>query len=71
MPLQRSRKNRQLAGVCGGLAEFLGWDPTATRVAFVLVSILSVAFPGIVVYILLWVLMPLAPEESGASVTPT
>lgn len=62
MPMQRSRKNKQLAGVCGGLAEFLGWDPTATRVAFVLVSILSVAFPGIVVYILLWILMPLAPE---------
>jgi phage shock protein PspC (stress-responsive transcriptional regulator) len=66
MPMQRSRKNRQLAGVCGGLAEFLGWDPTATRVAFVLVSILSVAFPGIVVYILLWILMPLAPEEGAA-----
>lgn len=69
MSLQRSRKNSQLAGVCGGLAEFLGWDPTATRVAFVLVSILSAAFPGIIVYILLWILMPLAPEESAPPVT--
>ncbi|MCM2316529.1 MAG: PspC domain-containing protein [Thermoanaerobaculia bacterium] len=69
MPLQRSRKNRQLAGVCGGLAEFLGWDATATRVAFVLVSILSAAFPGIIVYILLWILMPQAPEESTTPVT--
>lgn len=69
MALQRSRKNRQLGGVCGGLAEFLGWDPTATRVAFVLVSILSAAFPGILVYILLWILMPQAPEESSIPVT--
>lgn len=68
MSLMRSRKNSQLAGVCGGLAEFLGWDPTATRVAFVLVSILSAAFPGIIVYILLWILMPLAPEESVSPV---
>lgn len=69
MPLQRSRKNRQLAGVCGGLAEFLGWDPTATRVAFVLVSILSAAFPGIIVYIILWILMPQAPEERAIPVS--
>lgn len=64
MPLQRSRKNRQLAGVCGGIAEFLGWDPTLTRVVYVLVSIFSAAFPGIIVYIILWLLMPEAPEES-------
>lgn len=69
MSLQRSRKNSQLAGVCGGLAEFLGWDPTATRVAFVLVSILSAAFPGIIVYIILWILMPQAPEESAIPIS--
>jgi len=47
-----------LGGVCGGLAEFLGWDPTVTRILFVLVSVLSAAFPGILVYIVLWILMP-------------
>jgi phage shock protein PspC (stress-responsive transcriptional regulator) len=57
-PLRRSRRNRMIAGVCGGLAEWLGWDPTLVRVAYVLVSVLSAAFPGIVVYALLWVLMP-------------
>lgn len=56
--LQRSRDNRILGGVCGGLAEWLGWDPTLVRVLFVLVSVLSAAFPGILVYLLLWVLMP-------------
>jgi phage shock protein PspC (stress-responsive transcriptional regulator) len=47
-----------IAGVCGGLAEWLGWDATLVRVLYVVVSIISVAFPGILVYIVLWVLMP-------------
>jgi phage shock protein PspC (stress-responsive transcriptional regulator) len=56
--LQRSREQRLIAGVCGGLAEWLGWSATLVRVLFVLVSIFSAAFPGILVYIVLWVLMP-------------
>lgn len=51
-----------IAGVCGGIAEWLGWNPTMVRVLYVLVSIVSVAFPGILVYIILWLLMPNAPE---------
>jgi phage shock protein PspC (stress-responsive transcriptional regulator) len=54
----RSRDQRIIAGVCGGIAEWLGWSPTAVRIAFVLVSILSAAFPGILVYLLLWLVMP-------------
>jgi phage shock protein PspC (stress-responsive transcriptional regulator) len=61
MPLQRSRRHRMIAGVCGGLAEWLGWDPTVVRVLYVLVSVLSAAFPGILVYLLLWIIMPRAP----------
>ncbi|HEX2865797.1 MAG TPA: PspC domain-containing protein [Ignavibacteriales bacterium] len=57
MPLRRSR-NKIIAGVCGGIAEWLGWDPTVVRIAYVLISILSAAFPGILVYIILWILMP-------------
>lgn len=56
--LQRSSQHRMLAGVCGGLAEWLGWDPTLVRILFVGVSLLSVAFPGIIVYLVLWILMP-------------
>jgi len=56
--LQRSRDQRLIAGVCGGIAEWLGWSTTLVRVLFVLVSVLSAAFPGILVYIVLWVLMP-------------
>jgi phage shock protein C len=58
MPLHRSRRNRMIAGVCGGIAEWLGWDPTLVRILYVLVSIVSVAFPGILIYILLWIIMP-------------
>jgi len=60
VPLQRSRKHKMIAGVCGGLAEWLGWDVTLVRVLYVAVSLLSVAFPGIIVYIILWALMPRA-----------
>ncbi len=58
--LHRSRSNRLIAGVCGGLAEWLGWDATLVRVLYVLVSVLSAAFPGILAYIILWILMPQA-----------
>ena len=58
MPLHRSRDNRMIAGVCAGIAEWLGWDPTLVRLGYVVVSVLSAAFPGIIVYLLLWLLMP-------------
>jgi len=58
MPLYRSRDDRMIAGVCGGLAEWLGWNPTLVRVLYVALSILSAGFPGTVVYIILWLLMP-------------
>lgn len=57
-PLHRSRQNRVLAGVCGGIAEWLGWNPTIVRIAYVIVSILSAGFPGTIVYLVLWLLMP-------------
>ncbi len=57
-PLHRSRNNVVVAGVCGGLAEWLGWDPTLVRVLYVLGSVLSAAFPGLLVYVILWAVMP-------------
>ncbi len=59
--LVRSRSNRMLAGVCGGLAEWLGWDPTVVRILYIVVSILSVAFPGLLAYFILWIVMPEDP----------
>jgi len=57
-PLYRSRTDRMIAGVCGGLARWLGWSPTVVRVLYVALSVLSAAFPGILIYLLLWVVMP-------------
>lgn len=60
MPLHRSRRHRIIAGVCGGIADWLGWRPTLVRILYVVVSVLSAAFPGIVAYVILWILMPKA-----------
>ena len=57
-PLRRSRRHRMLGGVCGGFADWLGWDPTLVRIVYVVVSVCSAAFPGILVYLVLWLVMP-------------
>lgn len=56
--LRRSRSNRMIAGVVGGLAEYWSVDPTLARVVYVIGSILSAAFPGTIVYIVLWLVIP-------------
>jgi phage shock protein PspC (stress-responsive transcriptional regulator) len=58
--LQRSRKDKMIAGVCGGIAEWMGWDPTVVRLSYILLSILSAAFPGVLVYLILWLVTPQA-----------
>ena len=58
MKLTKSKKSSMLFGICGGIAEWLDWDPTIVRVAYVLASIFSVAFPGILIYIMLIFIMP-------------
>lgn len=57
-PLRRSRSNRMIAGVVGGLAEYFGIDTTLARVIYVVGSFVSAAFPGAIAYIVLWMLMP-------------
>jgi phage shock protein C len=63
--LYRSRSNQMIAGVCAGLASYFGWDPTVVRVAYVLVSIFSAAFPGALVYVILWLVVPEEPSASA------
>ena len=57
-PLRRPRQGRMVAGVVAGLADRFGMDRTLARVLYVVVSIVSVAFPGILVYLLLWIIIP-------------
>ena len=61
-PFARSRHDRMIGGVMGGIAQRYGWSSTLVRVVFVIGSIVSVAFPGIIVYLALWLLMPEADQ---------
>ncbi|MBP2280088.1 phage shock protein C [Psychrobacter sp. PL15] len=62
--LHRSQNNRMVAGVMGGIAEYVGWSPMWVRILFVVISSLSAAMPGILIYIILWVIMPNASDQS-------
>jgi phage shock protein PspC (stress-responsive transcriptional regulator) len=55
--LVRSR-DRIIAGVCGGIAEYMGVDPTVIRILYVFASIFTAAFPGVLVYFIMWLIMP-------------
>jgi len=61
--LYRSRRGI-FGGVCGGFADYLGWDRALVRILYVIFSILSAAFPGTIVYIVLWIVMPKAAVET-------
>lgn len=69
-PLYRSRKHSMLGGVCGGLAEWLGWSPTWVRILYIIGSIISAAFPGTIVYIVLWLVIPKEPRTDVIDVRP-
>ncbi len=61
--LYRSRKEKVIAGVCGGLAEYFKVDPVIIRVLFVIL-LLPGGFPGFIPYIVMWVIVPLEPTGS-------
>jgi phage shock protein C len=66
----RSIQDKVVAGVCGGLAAYLGWSPFRMRLVWVLATIFT-AFAGVIVYIALWYLMPkAAPGFEPAAVHP-
>jgi phage shock protein PspC (stress-responsive transcriptional regulator) len=60
--LTRSKQDNMIAGVMGGIANYLGWSPFKVRLLFVIVSCVSAAVPGILIYLVLWFLMPMAEE---------
>jgi len=61
--LYRSRTDRQIAGVAAGLAEYLGIDPTLVRLGFVLLALAG--GPGLLLYIIMWMIVPEAPEDKS------
>lgn len=60
-PLRRSRSDRMIAGVVAGLAKYFGMDVTLARALYVVISLVSAAFPGLLVYVLLWAIVPEEP----------
>jgi phage shock protein C len=61
--LYRSRTDRKLAGVCGGLAQYFNIDAILMRVLFVVLALLG--GPGLVIYLLMWILVPEEPEDAA------
>jgi len=57
-PLRRTPCNSMIGGVCGGIAEYFDISPTFVRILYLVVSVCSAAFPGILVYLLLWLIIP-------------
>lgn len=55
--LKRSQ-DQVIAGVCAGIAEYFGWDIALVRILYLVLSIFSAGFPGILIYIILWIVMP-------------
>jgi len=59
----RRSNNKMIAGICSGEAEYLAIDPTIVRIVYVLLSLSTVAFPGIILYIILLLIMPQPEAE--------
>lgn len=57
--LYRSRTNKMIAGICGGLGDYFNVDPTIVRIAFVVISLLP--GPSIIFYLLGWIIIPVEP----------
>ena len=65
-PLRRSPDRKMIAGVIGGLSEYFDRDPGLLRLLYVVVSVVSAGFPGIIVYVILWLVIPMRrPGETG------
>jgi phage shock protein C len=62
--LYRSYSGKKIAGICGGLGEYLNVDPTVIRLAAVFVGLMTGVFPFVIGYIIAWVLVPEAPASA-------
>lgn len=50
--------DRWIAGICGGIADYFDWDPAIVRLIFVLLTVFTTGFPGTIIYLVLWLIMP-------------
>lgn len=61
--LYRSRKERVIAGVCGGLAEYFGFDPTWIRLGFIILFFAGGS--ALLIYLIMWLVVPLTPTSNS------
>lgn len=66
--LTRSYTDKKIAGICGGLGEYLSVDPTIVRLAFVFLGLATGVFPFLIGYIIAWILVPVAPLTTSTTV---
>ena len=66
--LIRPRGDRKIAGVCAGIAEYFDLDVTLVRVLWPLLTVFSALFPGVIFYIVAWIVMPEEPATQGAPI---
>jgi phage shock protein PspC (stress-responsive transcriptional regulator) len=65
--LTRSRRTRMIAGVCGGIAEYMNVDPTIVRLLWAMITIFPMSFPlGLLGYLLAWIIVPEEPATTGS-----
>lgn len=67
--LYRSKKNRYIGGVCGGIAEYFGIDPVIVRL-IAIILLLPGGLPGFLPYVVLWIVVPEEGANSPGSHTP-
>jgi phage shock protein C len=63
--LYRSKKERMVAGICGGLGEYFRIDPTIMRLIFIVLWFLTGFIPMLVIYVIMWLLVPQAPDKAA------
>jgi phage shock protein C len=64
--LYRSNSDRMIAGVCGGLADYINIDPTIVRLIFMILFLMGTG--GFWIYIILWAIVPLPPDHADTSI---
>ena len=67
--LVRSKRNRMVAGVCGGIGEYFDVDPNLVRLGFVILTIITSILPGVLVYLAAWLILPEGDEAIAAEYT--
>jgi len=69
--IYRSRGEAQIAGVCGGIAEYLNVDPVVVRLVAVVVTFFTGVVPGVLAYLAAWIIVPQEPSPSYVAQAPT